>query len=74
MVEVFFNPNWWRVRNADPLEWLCDNIPKGDYRFSKGMSWINGKQYPGSIIFNTEQDAMVFKLKFPEIIKFLVIV
>ena len=71
MVEVFFHPTWWQARNSDPLEWLCDNIPSSDYRFGKGMIWINGKQYPISIIFKTDQDAMVFKLKFPEIIKFL---
>lgn len=71
MIEVAFNPNWWYERNADPLEWLWDNIPKSDYSFGSGMSWINGKKYPASVIFKSEQDAMVFKLKFPSIIKWV---
>jgi hypothetical protein len=71
MIEVYFNQIWWANRDADPLEWLYDNIPKNEYHFGKGLSWCNGRQYPASIIFNSEQDAMVFKLKFPGIIKWV---
>jgi hypothetical protein len=33
-------------------------------------SWVNGKIYPGAIVFKSSEDYMVFKLKFPQLIKF----
>lgn len=69
MVEVYFNPSWWQLRIADPIEWILDNVSTKDYSWSKSKSWINGKEYPASIFFHNDEDAVVFKLKFPEIIK-----
>ena len=50
-------------------EWMkqFDRVD-AQWDFTTGRSWINGIQYPSRVYFKSEEDYVVFKLKFPNLV------
>ena len=51
-------------------DWLDENFKGEDAHWSymSGRTWINGTAYPAAVYFKNEEDYLVFKLKFGELL------
>ena len=61
------NPNLF----AQAVKWLSNfdsNIARWDWNM--GFSHINGTKYPSFVYFRNDEDYLVFKLRWPELLKF----
>jgi hypothetical protein len=63
---------WTKVETlAAALVWLGDFDEKdAGFDYVQARSYINGIQYPGYVYFVHEEDYLMFKLKFPTLLKF----
>jgi len=63
---------WMRTEEfSEASEWLkqfSDTDAHWDYIL--GHTWLNGSDYPSRVYFKDEADYLIFKLKFPNLIKF----
>jgi hypothetical protein len=75
MTEIVLSLNYMTVGHygiwRSIEQWLIADIGPSDYKFSERRSYINGITYPASIIFNKEEDATIFALKFQKAIKYI---
>jgi hypothetical protein len=54
------------------IAWLGENFKEEDahWDYISGRSWIDSKVYPAAVCFKNEEDYLVFRLKFKELLKF----
>ena len=59
----------WANPNYTLLEEWVAGCEGAVWDYNGGRSWINGKVYPSYLFFDTEEDLLICKLKFPDIIR-----
>lgn len=60
---------WAYQEQYDQLELCINNSDCAMWDDNSGWSHINGRVYRAAILFNTAEDKLFYKLKFPEILK-----
>ncbi len=51
--------------------WLSElDDENATWAWDSGTSYINGVKYPGAVYFKNKEDYLVFKLRWPELLKF----
>ena len=57
------------VQFAEASEWMTTlDKETAHWSWIEGRSYINGKEYPNSVIFEDDEDFLVFKLRWPELL------
>ena len=52
---------------TDACYWLA-NVEGADWDWSRGTSYINGVRYPAAVSMLHEEDFLIFKIKFSELL------
>lgn len=61
----------WKEEFQEADEWMKQFVWRdAHWDFGSGTSYINNVQYPSKVFFEHEADWLMFKLKFPKLLKF----
>lgn len=70
-MSVYFITKAWQHEEAFfcATNWL-DTIEGAAWDWGRGASYINGRTYPSAVSITHEEDYLVFKIRWPELLKF----